>query len=136
MKCSLCMEAKLEDRYICQTRHTFCIVAKWPLKEGHILVLPKRHVINFSELSKEESKELFDEVDKMENILRRIYKEDIVVHVNRGKHSSQRHIHIHLIPLKAGLRQLVAHLEHIPEKKGISANKMIQMQKKIKSRLV
>lgn len=135
MPCQLCKECKNNKVLIYQTKYSFCIVAKWPLKPGHVLVLPKRHVTRLSSLNKNEAKDLLDEVEKMYHTLKRIYKEDCIIHLNRGRLGSQHHIHIHIVPSKEGLRPLIAHLEKIPQRKPIPLSEMEEIKDFIKSKI-
>ena len=135
MPCQLCKEYESNKTTIYSTKYSFCIVAKWPLKPGHVLVLPKRHVKKLSSLSKNEAKDLLDEVEKMSQVLKRIYKEDCIIHLNRGRLGSQHHIHVHIVTSKEGLRPLISHLEKIPQRKHISLEEMEKIRDYIKNKI-
>jgi len=131
MECNLCNALNEEWRLLKKTKKCFCIIAKWPLKEGHIIILPIRHVENYSGLSEEEAKEMFELVDEMDDVIKSKCGEDAIIYINKGKHGSERHIHLHIVPSKGNLRQLMSKYENIPEKKDIPEKEMNKMRDKI-----
>jgi len=46
MKCNLCKALKEKFRLIKKTKYSFAVICKWPIKLGHVIVLPKRHIHN------------------------------------------------------------------------------------------
>ncbi len=79
----------------------FVILARAPYSEGHLLIIPYRHVSKISELNKKEKKDLdnllFFTLEKLhkkyENITM-LYREGTLGGVGK----SIKHLHIHLIP--------------------------------------
>lgn len=130
-ECELCNAINEKYRLIKRTKNCFCIVTKAPLKEGHIMILPIRHVETFSDLTPEEAKEIFVLMDEIGNIIKSKFGEDIITHINKGKHSTQNHIHIHIVPSKGGLRELVSNLENIPLREDKSEEEMKKIKDKI-----
>ena len=53
-ECIFCYE-KLKDRIIEETKMFFAIKDGYPVTEGHLLVIPKRHVAEYFDLSDAES---------------------------------------------------------------------------------
>lgn len=104
MTCPFCnIAANNTERILKQTKHTFIVLSNPYLVPGHFLVIPKRHVEKFSELTEEERKDLFDEAIKLE--------EKILTTLSSGCDMSQHfrpfikqnrlkvnHLHIHLRP--------------------------------------
>ena len=131
MKCDLCETINEEQSVIKKGKTSFCVIVKAPLKEGHVMILPVKHIENYSELSEEESKEIFELIEEMVNLLKSRFEEDVIIHINRGKHSSQNHIHIHLVPSKGQLRELVSEFEGIPKRVIISKEEMRKIRDKI-----
>ncbi|MDE2213464.1 MAG: HIT family protein [Patescibacteria group bacterium] len=67
MDCPFCkIVIENTERIIRETERTFTVLSKPRLMPGHLLVIPKKHVERFSELSKEERNELFDEIALLE----------------------------------------------------------------------
>lgn len=114
--CSLCHIVTEEYRCIKITDHTIAVICKDPIKNGHIMVLPKRHVTqnNYSALSTEEAHDLLTLIEDIQHLLTEKYDEDIMIFKNSNGHSSQPHFHMHLIPCKGNTRKMIAVYEDIP----------------------
>ncbi len=104
MNCPFCtILSEDTERILRETKHTFTILSNPRLMPGHLLVIPKKHVEKFTELSSEETKELFDEaIYWEEKILEKFASGcDISQHLrpfigqNRLK---VNHLHIHIRP--------------------------------------
>jgi diadenosine tetraphosphate (Ap4A) HIT family hydrolase len=103
MECPFCNIDKDKTRIIKEGKHVFVIFSNPRLMEGHLLVIPKRHVIKLSELDEEERKELFDTViEFQEKILEKIASGcDIRQHCRPFQPQDNLkldHLHIHLHP--------------------------------------
>ncbi len=78
--------------------------AKWdiyPVTEGHLLVLPKRHIASYFGASPGEKAKLWELVDQCKEMLDRKYKPDgYNIGINEGTPAGQTifHVHIHMIP--------------------------------------
>lgn len=104
MICPFCeIVEKNSERIIRQTKSIFIVLSNPRLVSGHVLIIPKRHVEKFGELTKSEQKELFDEAIKIQEL--------ILSKVSSGCDLSQHfrpfikqnklkvnHLHIHLRP--------------------------------------
>lgn len=56
-----CVFCKIsEDEIIFQTKRVYLIANKYPYSEGHLLVIPKRHVNQFVQLTSKEREDLFN----------------------------------------------------------------------------
>jgi diadenosine tetraphosphate (Ap4A) HIT family hydrolase len=119
MNCELCVAVNEKYRLVGETELSFAIIIKWPLKPGHVIVLPKRHVSNINDLTNDEAKDLLSFCDKMKQKIKNRYKEDPLIVLNTGKHSTQDHIHFHVLPSKGGIRDLFASFEGCPKRKDI-----------------
>ena len=103
MNCPFCEINKEKTRVIEEKENVLVILSNPRLMEGHLLVIPKRHVEKLSELNKEEKKELFDTVIKyQEKILSKIAKGCDVRQNYRPFQQEDglkvNHLHIHLQP--------------------------------------
>ncbi|MBI4895825.1 MAG: HIT family protein [Candidatus Aenigmarchaeota archaeon] len=128
MNCGLCDAINQDYRLVKEFRHSICSIIKWPLKLGHVIVIPKRHVINFNELTKDEAKNLLDLLGYMSNILQKAFGDNTVIHTNIGLHRSEEHLHIHMLPSKGGIRELVSSLEGVPLREDVSQEKTQEMR--------
>ncbi len=83
-------------------------LAKWdifPVTEGHILIIPKRHVANYFDATPEERQALWDMVEKAKKHLDSLQQPDgYNIGINIGETAGQTifHLHIHLIPRRRG----------------------------------
>ena len=90
----------------CENEFAYASYDTYPVSEHHCLIIPKRHVMDYFELTNEE-------LIACNNLIR-IIKEDILdkdktvkafnIGTNVGKISGQSimHCHIHLIPIREG----------------------------------
>jgi diadenosine tetraphosphate (Ap4A) HIT family hydrolase len=136
--CELCESINEKNRLICETEYSFCVICKWPLKSGHILVLPKKCVSQkgISLLNSTELNDLMSLIQRMENTLNLIYTEDVITFKNSNSHSTQLHLHYHLLPSKGALRDLFSNFENIPNRELISEEKELEMRDLICDNLV
>jgi diadenosine tetraphosphate (Ap4A) HIT family hydrolase len=132
-------DARSDDwRFICETEHSFCVICKWPLKIGHVLVLPKK-CISQLEISKLTSYEVYDLnclVQKMENSLNKLNFGDVITFKNSGKHSTETHFHFHLLPSKGALRDLFSNFENIPKRELMLKEDELKMRNLICEKLI
>ena len=78
---------------------------KYPVTEGHLLVIPNRHVADYFSATEEERTALWAMVDEAKKLLDGRFKPDgYNVGINIGTTAGQTvmHCHIHLIPRRAG----------------------------------
>ncbi|MEK6915001.1 MAG: HIT family protein [Nanoarchaeota archaeon] len=128
MQCGLCEAQQENYRIIEENEDTFSIIPTSPLKLGHIMILPKRHVEKISELSGKELKNFFQLVEKLKEAVKRSSNQDPIFHINTGKHKSQEHFHLHIVPTKSNLRKLIADQEDVPERQAQPKEKMEEMK--------
>lgn len=68
-----------------------------PIAKNHLLIIPKRHMLNFYDLNHDESKELKKIIKKIKSKLK---LKNYTIMINDGKINELSHIHIHFIPRK------------------------------------
>lgn len=77
----------------------------YPVSEGHTLIVPKRHVANYFDLTIHEQRALWLLVNRCKNILTERYNPDgfnVGININESAGQSVFHVHIHLIPRYKG----------------------------------
>ncbi|MDI1343983.1 MAG: HIT family protein [Pseudolabrys sp.] len=75
------------------------------LAQGHILVVPRRHVGNFFDMTAEEKTAVMSLLDRAQEIVTRQHRPDgynIGVNVGAAAGQSRMHVHVHLIPRYTG----------------------------------
>ena len=78
---------------------------KYPVTDGHLLIIPKRHTETLFDLTTEERSALFDLVEQAKNLLEDIYHPaGFNFGVNQGVAAGQTipHLHLHIIPRYLG----------------------------------
>ena len=130
--CELCESIKEKHRLIEKNDFCFAIINLEPLKKGHIMVLPKRHIEKLSELSEQESKAIFDMIDNLKNRLNKKYSEDVIIFINTGKHSSESHLHLHVLPSKGNIRNFFQNYEKVVYRKRLSNEELKKFKDDLK----
>ncbi len=77
----------------------------FPVSPGHALIIPKRHVSSFFDLSQEERQDLLNLANSVKQIVEERYHPDgynIGVNVGEAAGQSIFHVHMHLIPRYQG----------------------------------
>jgi diadenosine tetraphosphate (Ap4A) HIT family hydrolase len=75
------------------------------LSRGHVLVIPKRHVANFFDMTAEEQAAVLALVRAIQQTIQKQHAPDgynIGVNVGKAGGQSRMHVHLHLIPRYAG----------------------------------
>ena len=75
------------------------------LSRGHVLVIPKRHVANFFDMTTAEQSAVLALLTESQRLIQRDHSPDgynIGVNVGNAGGQSRMHVHVHLIPRYAG----------------------------------
>ena len=92
-----------ESRYVLyKGEKTFVVMNKFPYANGHLLVLPIRHISRLDQLDREEMGYLLEMVQKSIEILKTVMNPDgFNVGLNLGKIAGagiEEHLHFHIVP--------------------------------------
>jgi len=105
----------------------------FPYNNGHVLVLPKRHVSELDQLDRAEHDELWGCVTDAVAVIKREYDADgINVGVNQGQAAGAgipEHVHVHVLPRWAGdtsFTTAVAGTRIVPETLAVSGERLRQ----------
>jgi diadenosine tetraphosphate (Ap4A) HIT family hydrolase len=100
-KCELCApQSVLSENdlaYVCADNHS--------LSKGHVLVVPKRHVADFFEMTPQEQVAVVELLREAQRLIHAEYSPDgynIGVNVGVAAGQSRMHVHVHLIPRYVG----------------------------------
>ncbi|MBM7872019.1 diadenosine tetraphosphate (Ap4A) HIT family hydrolase [Clostridium pascui] len=94
-----------KELIIAENKYAFAIMDKFPVNEGHTLVIPKRHFQSFFESSEEEIKAIYSLLHEVKEMLDIQYEpQGYNIGVNDGYHAGQTvmHLHVHIIPRYRG----------------------------------
>lgn len=98
------------------------ILDSFPISPGHTLVIPKRHIPDYFDLTVEEQNELWQLVNRCKVILQdRFHPDGFNIGINVGEMAGQSifHVHIHLIPrYKGDMKNPKGGVRHIIPGKG------------------
>jgi ATP adenylyltransferase len=103
--CILCLVASGSDEVdklvVHESRSFIVSLNLYPYNPGHLLVFPKRHVVDLRELSAEERSELDGLTDRCLGVLDRAMKPsayNIGFNMGLTAGASIEHLHLHIIP--------------------------------------
>jgi ATP adenylyltransferase len=101
--CNIIKEKKDKKNFIItRTKHAFSVLNIYPYNNGHLLIMPNRHVADLSDLKKEEREGLMDLLDETKKLLDKTMKADgYNIGINLGRAAGAgfpKHVHIHLVP--------------------------------------
>jgi ATP adenylyltransferase len=103
-KCFLCLDADADDKALVLVRKpaAFAIMNRYPYANGHVMVVPTRHVGRIEDLTDDELLEMMRLVRTISTVLREEMSiEGLNVGINMGKAAGaglEEHIHIHMVP--------------------------------------
>ena len=102
--CPFC-KAESEREIIAYTSLSIAFFDGFPVSPGHALIIPRRHVASFFDLTKDEQQDMFKLADCVKSIIDEKYHPDgYNVGVNVGEAAGQSifHVHMHIIPRYKG----------------------------------
>lgn len=102
-RCVFC--APTNKKFITESALSYAIYDGYPVSDGHALILPKRHIANFFELTWNEQQSMLMLANRVQEILLTKYNPDgFNIGVNAGKEAGQSvfHAHMHIIPRYKG----------------------------------
>jgi diadenosine tetraphosphate (Ap4A) HIT family hydrolase len=99
--CPFCARAES----VLQNNLAYARYDKYPVTQGHLLLIPFRHMASFFEATQEERLALLSLLDEAKQLLDRLHRPDgYNIGVNVGDCAGQTvwHMHIHFIPRHSG----------------------------------
>ena len=105
MECPFCKIIADKKEIVLENELAVAFYDSFPVSNGHTLIIPKRHVETYFDLSPEEMSAIFDLSQKMRDLLEKRYKPDgFNVGFNVGECGGQSvmHCHMHVIPRYRG----------------------------------
>lgn len=104
--CIFCTKPKhnddKENLILHRGKHNFVIMNKYPYNNGHLMIVPYRHIANFEALKDSESLELMKIISKSMAVLREaIRPQGFNIGMNIGRIAGagiDDHLHFHIVP--------------------------------------
>jgi ATP adenylyltransferase len=122
-RCVLCVPDRAdpeEDRerlVVWRGRRVFAMLNRYPYAAGHLMVIPRRHLTDVTDLEEEESREMMSAVQLSCRVLREVSRpQGINVGINLGEAAGagiRDHLHIHLVPRWNGDSSFMAVLDDV-----------------------
>ncbi len=105
--CDFCDEQIIKRGLVYKTNSFFVRFDANPVSAGHILIIPKRHIVSFSELNEIERLEIWEALNKAIYFLKTSQPKkprDFNIGINEGKLAGRTvdHLHMHVIPRYEG----------------------------------
>ncbi len=105
--CRMLRQTKDKENYIfIRTKSSFAVLNIYPYNNGHVLLVPNKHVPDLSRLEKTEKDDLFDLLELTKSFLDKVLRpQGYNIGMNIGKIAGAGfpgHLHIHVVPRWAG----------------------------------
>jgi diadenosine tetraphosphate (Ap4A) HIT family hydrolase len=117
-----CVFCSPQKNIINETALAYSIFDEFPVSKGHALIIPKRHVSNYFDMTMEEHIATNLILNRLKEIIDNQYKPDgYNLGVNVGKMSGQtiNHVHVHLIPrYKGDIKNPIGGVRNVIPSKG------------------
>ena len=100
-----CPFCNLESEKILESELSLAIYDRFPVNEGHALIIPKRHTSNYFDLSLEEQKDCIELLNRVKLIIQEKHNPEglnVGININEAAGQTVPHVHIHLIPRYEG----------------------------------
>jgi ATP adenylyltransferase len=142
VECILCSVRDNDERVVSlkiyQDDLLFISMNLYPYNPGHLMIVPKRHILKFTDLSKEEILHISRTIQGLQLLLDELYNpKGYNIGINQGKDAgaSIEHVHFHLVPRYAselGFIDILGKTRTLPE--GLESVKQ-KISQKIKNYL-
>lgn len=99
--CAFCKEEVLNAQTFYEGKNVLGLLTHKPALNGHVLIIPKRHVERFEDLSTEETSEISEAIKKIDGAVRNSFGyQDYVLLQKNGAMAGQTvpHVHFHYLP--------------------------------------
>lgn len=119
--CIFCNPASDRD-LIFESATVYAMYDKFPVNKGHALVIPKKHVSNYFDLTFREQSACWYILNKVKKIVSEKFNPDgfnIGINVNPSAGQTISHVHIHLIPrYKGDVQNPIGGIRNVIPEKG------------------
>lgn len=99
--CCFCDPMQAGKQLVHETEEILTVYCSKPATKGHLLIIPKRHVEKFGDLTAKEMLLVQQEVNKFVAVFKEVYQvPDFVLIQKNGRNAGQTvpHLHFHMIP--------------------------------------
>ena len=102
--CTLRKHKKMDKKNLVFYRSTYCfaVLNLYPYNNGHVMVVPNRHIKDIELLKQEELIDLWTTVAKLKKVTTKLLKPNgYNIGINIGKDAGagiDKHVHVHVVP--------------------------------------
>ena len=104
--CFLCRDLRSKkdskNRLLRRSRHAFILMNRYPYTNGHLMLVPNRHMASIETLNDEERLDLFQLLDVSVRLLKKaLHPHGFNIGMNLGRISGAGlpgHLHLHVVP--------------------------------------
>jgi len=103
--CILCSirdnSKKTENLEVYRSKNFFITVNLYPFNPGHLMIIPKRHILEISQMTNDESIEMHKLLVNTIDILKKEFNPDgfnVGYNIGKGSGASIDHLHQHIVP--------------------------------------
>ena len=101
MSCLFCDLKEKKELIIYENDEVYCIYDNYPVTQGHILIISKKHRVDYFALDKKELNAIDEAIRACKSKLDVLFRPSgYNIGVNNGRSAGQTimHLHVHLIP--------------------------------------
>lgn len=136
--CVFCKRSiRCDDYVIYEGKTCFVMLNRYPYVNGHLMIIPARHLRNISELTLAERTEIFSLLDASVQVLKEsMNPQGFNIGMNLGKAAGagiEEHAHVHVIPRWEGdtnFMSVVGQVRVVPEELATTAARLRPLFKK------
>lgn len=144
-KCIFCgminLSAQSDDNLVVeQSELTFTVLNLYPYNNGHLMIVPKRHLSEFIDMNDDELREVMKKLQMAKIVLSKVMKpHGFNIGANIGRVSGagiEEHIHFHIVPRWNGdtnFMPVIGEVKVISQDLLDTKKKLVQAYKEIKS---
>lgn len=103
-----------------------------PLKPGHVMVLPKRHMRTIGDLNASEADAFTTAMQMAMDAVKACYEEEVVAVLNGMNYRSQEHLHVHIVPSRENVRGFLASVEGVPRAQRADDDVLVREAEKLR----
>jgi diadenosine tetraphosphate (Ap4A) HIT family hydrolase len=134
--CPFCNHDVINRQFVHETDDTVTLYCLTPATKGNILIIPKRHIERFEQLTEKEMLAVQKEINLFATVFTNFYgiSEFVIIQKN-GKNAGQTvaHLHFHMIPAPKSFDEIVQTAFYFREK--ISDEEMRQRAQELRDYL-
>jgi len=103
-----CLGCQLANKYeqvhvVFENQYVCCFLDHDPYNEGHVLIVPKKHIRYFDELDDHTANSIMKAAMLMSKVIKRLFNPDgITICQNGGSFDELTHFHMHVVPRYKG----------------------------------